>query len=152
MHNKAFKIFSEDNLRRGSEFTPWYSGQNKFANQSGTGGFLKVRDVLPHTTVSIDITLKVLQLNLRAVKRFLKNCVKNPKAWYRCNQVIYDCILVRLTLLSPGTNKLASQRGMTGFGNVSNRIIYSLKTSGTPRNTLLRNGWKKEWYKLFTPK
>jgi len=57
----------EENIRVSSEFTPWYSGQNKFASQKGTGGFLKVgawfhpsrcipwfalqvRDVLPHTT------------------------------------------------------------------------------------------------------
>ena len=42
---------SEDMMRKGTEYTPWYSGQNKFATQKGTGGFLKVRDVLPHTTV-----------------------------------------------------------------------------------------------------
>lgn len=47
-----YLIFSEDNLRKGTEYTPWYSGQNKFASQKGTGGFLKVRDVLPHTVVS----------------------------------------------------------------------------------------------------
>lgn len=33
--------------------------------------------------------------------------------------------------LQSGTNKLASQRGMTGFG--------------TPRNTQMKSGWKKEW-------
>lgn len=51
----AFKFrienFSEDGLRKGTEFTPWYSGQNKFANQAGSGGFMKVRDVIPHTKV-----------------------------------------------------------------------------------------------------
>lgn len=92
---------SEDNLRRGSEFTPWYSGQNKFANQSGTGGFLKVRDVLPHTQGGKEIPEEVRQKSEGLVP------------------------------LQSGTNKLASQRGMTGFG--------------TPRNTMLKNGWKKEW-------
>ncbi|KAK6057882.1 calponin family repeat-containing domain protein [Cooperia oncophora] len=58
---------SEDQQRRGTEFTPWYSGQNKFATQAGTGGFLK--------------------------------------------------------------------RGMTGFG--------------TPRNTIQRSGWKKEWIEEY---
>lgn len=33
--------------------------------------------------------------------------------------------------LQAGTNKLASQRGMTGFG--------------TPRDVLSKIGWKKEW-------
>ena len=45
-------IFREEVARKGTEYTPWYSGQNKFATQRGTGGFLKVRDVLPHVTVS----------------------------------------------------------------------------------------------------
>lgn len=45
-------ISREDNLRKGTALTPWYSGQNKFATQAGSGGFLKVRDVLPHTEVS----------------------------------------------------------------------------------------------------
>lgn len=93
--------FTEDNLRRGSEFTPWYSGQNKFANQSGTGGFLKVRDVLPHTKGGKEIP-EELKLKSEGI-----------------------------VPLQSGTNKLASQRGMTGFG--------------TPRNNLMRLGWKKEW-------
>jgi hypothetical protein len=93
--------FSEDNLRRGSEYTPWYSGQNKFANQSGTGGFLKVRDVLPHTQGGKDIP-EELKLKSEGI-----------------------------VPLQSGTNKLASQRGMTGFG--------------TPRNTIQKAGWKKEW-------
>ncbi len=33
--------------------------------------------------------------------------------------------------LQSGTNRLASQRGMTGFG--------------TPRNTIQKTGWKKDW-------
>lgn len=33
--------------------------------------------------------------------------------------------------LQAGTNRLASQKGMTGFG--------------TPRNVLQKQGWKKEW-------
>lgn len=37
--------------------------------------------------------------------------------------------------LQSGTNKLASQRGMTGFG--------------TPRNTIQRAGWKKEWIEEY---
>ncbi|KAI6209511.1 hypothetical protein M3Y96_00229000 [Aphelenchoides besseyi] len=93
--------FNEENLRRGSEFTPWYSGQNKFANQSGTGGFLKVRDVLPHTTGGKEIPEEMRQKSEGLVP------------------------------LQSGTNKLASQRGMTGFG--------------TPRNTMTKQGWKKEW-------
>lgn len=91
----------EDILRRGTEFTPWYSGQNKFATQAGSGGFLKVRDVLPHTVGGKDIEEELKQKSEGIVP------------------------------LQSGTNKLASQRGMTGFG--------------TPRNTQLRAGWKKEW-------
>ncbi|CAK5129569.1 unnamed protein product [Meloidogyne enterolobii] len=37
--------------------------------------------------------------------------------------------------LQSGTNKLASQKGMTGFG--------------TPRNTMTRMGWKKEWVEEY---
>ncbi|RCN41248.1 calponin family repeat-containing domain protein [Ancylostoma caninum] len=48
---EASCLLLEDQQRRGTEFTPWYSGQNKFATQAGSGGFLKVRDVLPHTVV-----------------------------------------------------------------------------------------------------
>ncbi|EGT45886.1 hypothetical protein CAEBREN_19771 [Caenorhabditis brenneri] len=91
----------EDILRRGTEFTPWYSGQNKFATQAGSGGFLKVRDVLPHTVGGKDIEEELKQKSEGIVP------------------------------LQSGTNKLASQRGMTGFG--------------TPRNTQLKAGWKKEW-------
>lgn len=93
--------FTEENLRRGTEFTPWYSGQNKFANQTGTGGFLKVRDVLPH----------------------IKGGKEIPEELKIKSEGIVP--------LQSGTNKLASQRGMTGFG--------------TPRNTIQRAGWKKEW-------
>ncbi|CAD5234697.1 unnamed protein product [Bursaphelenchus xylophilus] len=85
--------FSEDNLRRGSEYTPWYSGQNKFANQSGTGGFLKVRDVLPHTQGGKEIP----------EEQKLKS--------------------EGLVPLQSGTNKLASQRGMTGFGTPRNTLL-----------------------------
>lgn len=60
---------SEDGLRKGTALTPWYSGQNKFANQSGTGGFLKVRDVLPHSTVTpnllLDLTKTVSEYETR---------------------------------------------------------------------------------------
>lgn len=42
---------SEENMRKGTKLVPWYSGQNKFASQAGSGGFFKVRDVLPHTEV-----------------------------------------------------------------------------------------------------
>uniref|UniRef100_A0AC34GS98 Calponin family repeat-containing domain protein n=1 Tax=Panagrolaimus sp. ES5 TaxID=591445 RepID=A0AC34GS98_9BILA len=97
--------FSEENLRRGSEFTPWYSGQNKFATQSGTGGFLKVRDVLPHMKGGKDIPEELKQKSEGIVP------------------------------LQSGTNKLASQRGMTGFG--------------TPRNTIQKAGWKKEWIEEY---
>ncbi|CAJ0935370.1 unnamed protein product, partial [Mesorhabditis belari] len=93
--------FSEDNLRKGTEYTPWYSGQNKFASQKGSGGFLKVRDVLPHTVGGKDIDEEKKQLSEGIVP------------------------------LQSGTNRLASQKGMTNFG--------------TPRNTLLKQGWKKEW-------
>jgi len=82
--------FTEDSMRKSSEFTPWYSGQNKFASQKGTGGFQKVRDVLPHTTggkeISEDDKLKS----------------------------------EGIVPLQSGTNKLASQRGMTGFGTPRN--------------------------------
>ncbi|ETN79228.1 calponin family repeat-containing domain protein [Necator americanus] len=93
---------TEDQQRRGTEFTPWYSGQNKFATQAGSGGFLKVRDVLPHTVGGKEIEETLKQKSEGIVP------------------------------LQSGTNKLASQRGMTGFG--------------TPRNTMLKSGWKKEWY------
>ncbi|KAI1724234.1 calponin family repeat domain-containing protein [Ditylenchus destructor] len=87
--------FSEDSLRKSSEFTPWYSGQNKFANQSGTGGFSKVRDVLPHTTGGKDI----------------------PEEDARKSDGIVP--------LQSGTNKLASQKGMTGFGTPRNTLTKS---------------------------
>ena len=107
-------FFSDDMQRKGTEYTPWYSGQNKFATQAGSGGFLKVRDVLPHTTGGKEIEESLKQKSEGIVP------------------------------LQSGTNRLASQvgffrkrcqssvqRGMTGFG--------------TPRNTQLRSGWKKEW-------
>jgi hypothetical protein len=97
--------FSEENLRRGSEYTPWYSGQNKFATQAGSGGFLKVRDVLPHMKGGKDIPEELKQKSEGIVP------------------------------LQSGTNKLASQRGMTGFG--------------TPRNTIQKAGWKKEWIEEY---
>lgn len=87
--------FNEETLRKSSEFTPWYSGQNKFANQSGTGGFLKVRDVLPHTTGGKDIPDDEKQKSEGLVP------------------------------LQSGTNKLASQRGMTGFGTPRNTLTRS---------------------------
>uniref|UniRef100_A0A914LZX4 Calponin family repeat-containing domain protein n=1 Tax=Meloidogyne incognita TaxID=6306 RepID=A0A914LZX4_MELIC len=97
--------FTEENIRASSEFTPWYSGQNKFASQKGTGGFLKVRDVLPHTTGGKEI----------------------PEDSRLKSEGIVP--------LQSGTNKLASQKGMTGFG--------------TPRNTMTRMGWKKEWVEEY---
>ena len=99
------KLFREENLRRGTEYTPWYSGQNKFATQKGTGGFLKVRDVLPHMVGGKDIPEEMKQKSEGIVP------------------------------LQSGTNKLASQRGMTGFG--------------TPRNTIQKAGWKKEWIEEY---
>ncbi|VDO14052.1 unnamed protein product [Haemonchus placei] len=44
---------TEDQQRRGTEYIPWYSGQNKFATQAGSGGFLKVRDVIVHSKASL---------------------------------------------------------------------------------------------------
>uniref|UniRef100_A0A0N4ZJ75 Calponin homolog OV9M n=1 Tax=Parastrongyloides trichosuri TaxID=131310 RepID=A0A0N4ZJ75_PARTI len=84
--------FSEDNLRRGTADTPWYSGQNKFATQSGSGGFMKVRDVIPHTVGGKDIDEEKKRLS--------------------------DGIVP----LQSGTNKLASQKGMTGFGTPRNNL------------------------------
>ncbi|KAL7070003.1 hypothetical protein ACQ4LE_010946 [Meloidogyne hapla] len=84
--------FTEENLRASSEFTPWYSGQNKFASQKGTGGFLKVRDVLPHTTGGKEI----------------------PEESRLKSEGIVP--------LQSGTNKLASQKGMTGFGTPRNTM------------------------------
>uniref|UniRef100_A0AC35U2I3 Uncharacterized protein n=1 Tax=Rhabditophanes sp. KR3021 TaxID=114890 RepID=A0AC35U2I3_9BILA len=97
--------FSEDNLRTGTANTPWYSGQNKFASQKGSGGFMKVRDVIPHTTGGKEVDPEKKQLSQGIV------------------------------ILQSGTNKLASQRGMTSFG--------------TPRNNLTRAGWKKEWVEEY---
>ncbi|GMT31399.1 hypothetical protein PFISCL1PPCAC_22696, partial [Pristionchus fissidentatus] len=97
--------FSEDLSRKGTEYTPWYSGQNKFATQRGSGGFLKVRDVLPHVSGGKDI---------------------DPDVKQRSEGIVP---------LQSGTNKLATQRGMTGFG--------------TPRNTSMRAGWKKEWVEEY---
>ncbi|VDM60177.1 unnamed protein product [Angiostrongylus costaricensis] len=96
---------NEDQQRRGTEYTPWYSGQNKFATQAGSGGFLKVRDVIPHTVGGKDIEESLRQKSEGIVP------------------------------LQSGTNKLASQRGMTGFG--------------TPRNTIQKSGWKKEWIEEY---
>ncbi|VDM45625.1 unnamed protein product, partial [Toxocara canis] len=97
--------FTEDGLRKGTEFTPWYSGQNKFANQAGSGGFMKVRDVIPHSKGGKEIDQEMKQKSEGIVP------------------------------LQAGTNKLASQKGMTGFG--------------TPRNTQLKSGWKKEWIEEY---
>ncbi|KAM3728430.1 Uncharacterized protein ACO02O_04995 [Dirofilaria immitis] len=85
--------FTEDSLRKGTAFTPWYSGQNKFANQSGTGGFLKVRDVLSNSKggQEIDEALKIKSEGI--------------------------------VPLQAGTNKLASQKGMTGFGTPRNVLL-----------------------------
>ena len=41
-------FYSEEQLRKGVEFTPWYSGLSKFDSQKHTGGFGKIRDVCPH--------------------------------------------------------------------------------------------------------
>ncbi|MCP9263020.1 Protein C53C9.2 [Dirofilaria immitis] len=86
-------LLSEDSLRKGTAFTPWYSGQNKFANQSGTGGFLKVRDVLSNSKggQEIDEALKIKSEGI--------------------------------VPLQAGTNKLASQKGMTGFGTPRNVLL-----------------------------
>uniref|UniRef100_A0AAF5PKG9 Calponin family repeat-containing domain protein n=1 Tax=Wuchereria bancrofti TaxID=6293 RepID=A0AAF5PKG9_WUCBA len=85
--------FTEDGLRKGSAFTPWYSGQNKFASQSGTGGFLKVRDVLPNSKGGKEID-EVLRIKSEGI-----------------------------VPLQAGTNKFASQRGMTGFGTRRNVLL-----------------------------
>ncbi|KAF7629828.1 hypothetical protein Mgra_00009154 [Meloidogyne graminicola] len=84
--------FTEENIRASSEFTPWYSGQNKFASQKGTGGFLKVRDVLPHTTGGKEIS---------------------EESRLKSEGIVP---------LQSGTNKLASQKGMTGFGTPRNTM------------------------------
>lgn len=60
MKHKLVWTSREENVRKSSEFTPWYSGQNKFASQKGTGGFMKVRDVLPHTIVTFTVSFDVL--------------------------------------------------------------------------------------------
>ncbi|KAK6014261.1 calponin family repeat-containing domain protein [Ostertagia ostertagi] len=83
---------TEDQQRRGTEYTPWYSGQNKFATQAGSGGFLKVRDVILHTKGGKEIDDSLKQKSEGIVP------------------------------LQSGTNKLASQRGMTGFGSPRNTI------------------------------
>uniref|UniRef100_A0A0R3RMQ0 Calponin family repeat-containing domain protein n=1 Tax=Elaeophora elaphi TaxID=1147741 RepID=A0A0R3RMQ0_9BILA len=84
---------TEDGLRKSTAFTPWYSGQNKFASQSGTGGFMKIRDVLPNSKggKEIDKALKIKS------EGFIP--------------------------LQAGTNKLASQKGMTGFGTRRNVLL-----------------------------
>ncbi|VDP13234.1 unnamed protein product [Onchocerca flexuosa] len=82
--------FTEDSLRKGTAFTPWYSGQNKFATQSGTGGFLKVRDILPNSKGGKEID-EALRIKSEGI-----------------------------VPLQAGTNKLASQKGMTGFGTPRN--------------------------------
>ncbi|KAL3990259.1 Calponin repeat family protein [Acanthocheilonema viteae] len=84
---------TEDDLRKGTAFTPWYSGQNKFANQSGTGGFLKVRDVLPNSKGGKEID-KELKIRSEGI-----------------------------VPLQAGTNKLASQKGMTSFGTRRNVLL-----------------------------
>ncbi|VDN33343.1 unnamed protein product [Gongylonema pulchrum] len=81
---------SEDGLRKGTAITPWYSGQNKFATQAGTGGFLKVRDVLPHS--------------------------KGGKEIDEAQKIKSEGVVP----LQAGTNRLASQKGMTGFGTPRN--------------------------------
>ncbi|VDN91121.1 unnamed protein product [Brugia pahangi] len=85
--------FTEDGLRKGSAFTPWYSGQNKFASQSGTGGFLKVRDVLPNSKGGKEID-EVLKIKSEGI-----------------------------VPLQAGTNKFASQKGMAGFGTRRNVLL-----------------------------
>ncbi|CAG9534342.1 unnamed protein product [Cercopithifilaria johnstoni] len=85
--------FTEDGLRKGTAFTPWYSGQNKFASQAGTGGFLKVRDILPNSKggKEIDEALKIKSEGI--------------------------------VPLQAGTNKFASQKGMTSFGTQRNVLL-----------------------------
>ncbi|XGW13531.1 hypothetical protein V3C99_000111, partial [Haemonchus contortus] len=86
---------TEDQQRRGTEYIPWYSGQNKFATQAGSGGFLKVRDVIVHSKGGKEIDDDLKQKSEGIVP------------------------------LQSGTNKLASQRGMTGFGTPRNTIQRS---------------------------
>ncbi|VDP48061.1 unnamed protein product [Soboliphyme baturini] len=93
--------FTEEQIRQSSLNTPWFAGSNRFANQCGTGGFLKVRDVICKMTGGKELSEELLR---------------------RCHGILR---------LQCGTNKLASQSGMTGFG--------------TPRNILTTPKWKREW-------
>lgn len=78
--------FTEDELRKSAPFTPWLYGTNKFDSQRGTGGFLKVRDVLCKMKGGKEIPEEALM----ACEGFIR--------------------------LQSGTNKLASQRGESAFG------------------------------------
>lgn len=84
--------WTEEMIRKSGLFTPWFAGTNKFANQSGSGGFMKYRDVLFKMVGGKEIS-----------EEFLRKC---------------EGVL----RLQSGTNKLASQKGMTGFGTPRNVV------------------------------
>jgi len=78
--------FTEEMIRKSGLSTPWFAGTNKFATQTGSGGFQKYRDVIFKMTGGKEIS-----------EEFLRKC---------------EGVL----RLQSGTNKLASQVGMTGYG------------------------------------
>ncbi|CDW52577.1 Calponin domain containing protein [Trichuris trichiura] len=87
--------FTEEQLRRSSLDVPWSAGTNKLATQSGSGGFLKQRDVIFKSVGGKQL----------------------PEELKRKSDGI-----LRLQF---GTNKLASQSGMTGFGTCRNVLTNS---------------------------
>lgn len=105
---------TEEQLRKGTIVPPWFAGKNylqhemslrefhlrslavgsnKFASQRGSGGFMKVRDVL---------------CKMVGGKEIPEDLVLKSNGF------------VRLQL---GTNKLASQKSMTGFGTARNTVM-----------------------------
>lgn len=88
--------FTEEQLRKGADKTPWYAGTNKFDSQKLTGGFSKYRDVLNHVKGegTIGKIPEERELETHGIVR-----------------------------LQSGTNKLASQKLMTGFGTPRNTMM-----------------------------